>query len=163
MSIASTDPKATPGVDLDEASQGNEYKDAREPAPGKQADTYAQRAVPVTERVGEAGQCGQITLGGVATPFYMIFGRRIGRKSATVWVPGTVTSSGTGATPTGCQVSHDQALISSNQGSQLNPGDSFEWDCEAPLYVGPLPGVATYTAAWQETWSVRSKPVGQSG
>jgi hypothetical protein len=58
-------------------------------------------------------------------------------------------------------VSDDPSKINTGQGAQINPGDSFMVDTEAPVWVGPLPGQTTGVVQVSECFNPTSgEPLG---
>ena len=117
--------------------------------------TDSLEAVPVVSRAAESGN---IRAAGFVAP-YKIVGHRRGRRSVTLSCPTTVTSAvGVTSTPLGFQVSDDRSYLDVNAGFQVNPGDSFTFECESEVWVAPLPANTSGYCQYVETFDAPSGP-----
>lgn len=72
-----------------------------------------------------------------------IVNRQVGRVLTYLWVPSSVTVSGSSSTPNGVQWSFNRDYVDSGNGVPLNAGDAISVPCEAPIYAGPQTGNTT--------------------
>lgn len=125
---------------------------------GADFDAANAEALPVFERAASTGYVRIVHVGGSSM---LLAPLRKGRKSLTVWVPASFTSAlGVAAAPLGVMVSSSRTDVDTGVGVQLNPGDSFKWDSESALYVGPLPTGASGLCQALETFNPLGGPVG---
>ena len=117
-----------------------------QPVVSSRFNTDNEQAIPVWERSSEGHRTVSVTVSETT----QLVGRRRGRKYVALSVPTSVTRGGVATTPNGVQVSHDRNSIDVGIGYQLNPGDSLEIDSEAPVYVGPLPGLTSGVVQYSE-------------
>ena len=115
--------------------------------------TRSRDAVPVIVRSAESFLLHWSGLQGWSGTARQAVGTRKGRRSVTFSVPATYTdASGTSHTTPGITLSHSRANVEAGVGVQLNPGDSWRIDSEAPVWVGGLPGASTYLYQAIETY-----------
>lgn len=101
-------------------------------------------ALMVFERASSDFTAGVININAQNGNTAIIVGRQKGRKSVTIWVPSTYTSSaGTSSTPKGVMVAQTEGEVQAYAAVQLNPGDSITINTEAPIWAGILPGNTT--------------------
>lgn len=91
------------------------------------------RAVPVWERATTNFAVKALNV----TTTLPAAGRLVGRRSVSLWVPGTASQ--------GVQFSSDRGSVDSGAGVPLNPGDSITIGSEAAVYVGPIDGQTSGT------------------
>ena len=113
------------------------------PAPAPQGQTFTTgtkafsvphaEAIPVWERATTNFATKNLTLGATT----QVAGRLPGRKSVTLWVPGTAAQ--------GVQFSNNRGDVDSGNGTPLSPGDSVTIGSEAAVWAGPLSGQTSGT------------------
>lgn len=106
--------------------------------------TRSTDAVPVIIRSAESYLLHWSGLKAYTGQAIQAVGVRKGRRAITFSVPTTYTDSGgTTHTPPGVMISHSRANVEAGVGVQLNPGDSWRIESEAPVWVGGLPTATT--------------------